>query len=462
MAEFCQKYKLCWKWRKSAELRKSGCPDQTVSIRHCEERSDAAIQSSVTQHWIALLLRFTASPELVGAEGDRRSTASIGLALALYPPFDRLRANGMEGIRLSTSGLDGDRLSTSGMEGASLKIAEYDLNPRPQHPLPRNRFTAHGLGQQAVAFDRTRHFPRAGFFRAEPEKAVIIIGIADHHQRAICLGFGGFKRCVHQRFADALALHIGRNRDGADQYKRLHQRALPVKQPARPALDRAKQRAILADHRKAQPRNRLGPGPQFISCAPVPVRPESRIEQRFDRVRGNPAERNHGDGLWLYGLWLHRCGEILYGWPLGSLGLRAAHYGRCGVLSSFLGSRMQDSLFLEVSDVEVDVLTGIYSEETHLPQPLRISIRAEMKMADHYDPATPLSASKNYMHLKHAATDAIPKDVHFTLIEAVADHIIGTILLQDDKVLSVEVKIVKLAIAEAGESIGITMKRVRQ
>lgn len=123
---------------------------------------------------------------------------------------------------------------------------------------------------------------------------------------------------------------------------------------------------------------------------------------------------------------------------------------------------MQDSLFLEVSDVEVDVLTGIYSEETHLPQPLRISIRAEMKMADQYDPATPLSASKNYMHLKHAATDAIPKDVHFTLIEAVADHIIGTILLQDDKVLSVEVKIVKLAIAEAGESIGITMKRVRQ
>ncbi len=123
---------------------------------------------------------------------------------------------------------------------------------------------------------------------------------------------------------------------------------------------------------------------------------------------------------------------------------------------------MQDSLFLEVSDVEVDVLTGIYSEETHLPQPLRISIRAEMKMADHYDPTTPLSASKNYMHLKHAATDAIPKDVHFTLIEAVADHIIGTILLQDDKVLSVEVKIVKLAIAEAGESIGITMKRVRQ
>lgn len=121
-----------------------------------------------------------------------------------------------------------------------------------------------------------------------------------------------------------------------------------------------------------------------------------------------------------------------------------------------------DSLFLEVTDVEVDVLTGIYSEETHLPQPLRISIRAEMKMADRYDPDTPLSASKNYMHLKHAATDAIPKDVHFTLIEAVAEHIIETIMLQDDKVISAEVKIIKLAIAQAGESIGITMKRSRR
>ena len=123
---------------------------------------------------------------------------------------------------------------------------------------------------------------------------------------------------------------------------------------------------------------------------------------------------------------------------------------------------MGDSLFLEVSDLEVDVLTGIYSEETHLPQPLRISVRAEMRMADRYDPNTPLTASKNYMHLKHAATDGIPKDVHFTLIEAVADNIIETVFLQDEKVMSVEVKIIKLAIAEAGESIGITMKRERK
>lgn len=120
-----------------------------------------------------------------------------------------------------------------------------------------------------------------------------------------------------------------------------------------------------------------------------------------------------------------------------------------------------DSLILEVHDLEVDVLTGVYSEETHLPQPLRISVVAEMAIEDHYAPATPLSASKSYMDLKWAATDGIPKDVHFTLIEAVADYIIGTIFLQDDKVKSVEIRIVKLAIAEANERIGITMKRHR-
>ena len=142
--------------------------------------------------------------------------------------------------------------------------------------------------------------------------------------------------------------------------------------------------------------------------------------------------------------------------------LRRAHYGRLGRMSREIGGFMGDSLFLEVSDLEVDVLTGIYSEETHLPQPLRISVRAEMRMADRYDPNTPLTASKNYMHLKHAATDGIPKDVHFTLIEAVAENIIETVFLQDAKVMSVEVKIIKLAIAEAGESIGITMKRERR
>ena len=122
---------------------------------------------------------------------------------------------------------------------------------------------------------------------------------------------------------------------------------------------------------------------------------------------------------------------------------------------------MSDHLWLEVEGLNVDVLTGVYSEETHLPQPLRISVRARLAMADHYAPDTPLSMSKSYMDLKFAATGALPQDVHFVLIESVAEHIMATIFLQDDKVTEVEIKIVKLAIAEADEAIGITMLRRR-
>ena len=121
---------------------------------------------------------------------------------------------------------------------------------------------------------------------------------------------------------------------------------------------------------------------------------------------------------------------------------------------------MTDSLILEVADLDVDVLTGIYSQETHKPQPLRITMRVELAMESHYAPGTPLSASKNYMDLRAAATD-LPEGVHFTLIEAVGDHIITRLLAEDERVLSVEVKIIKLAIAEAGEAIGITMRRAR-
>ena len=121
-----------------------------------------------------------------------------------------------------------------------------------------------------------------------------------------------------------------------------------------------------------------------------------------------------------------------------------------------------DYLTLEVDDLDFDVLTGIYSEETHLPQPLRISVRALLKMADHYAPDTPLTASKNYMDLKHAATTALPQGQHFTLIEAIAEHIIETVFLQDDMVRHVQVKIVKLALSERGEEIGITLGRGRK
>ena len=123
---------------------------------------------------------------------------------------------------------------------------------------------------------------------------------------------------------------------------------------------------------------------------------------------------------------------------------------------------MSDSLILEVADLEVDVLTGIYSEETGKPQPLRITIQAEMQIADHYDPDTPLSESKNYMDLKFAASEALPEGVHFKLIESLADHIMETLFVQDARVQAITVKIVKLAIAEANEKIGITMRRERR
>jgi dihydroneopterin aldolase len=123
---------------------------------------------------------------------------------------------------------------------------------------------------------------------------------------------------------------------------------------------------------------------------------------------------------------------------------------------------MPDSLILEVADFEHDVLTGIYSEETGRAQPLRFSIAARLKPAERYLPDTPLAQSKNYMDLKFAASQALPPGVHFKLIEAVADHVCETLFVQDRRIEAVTVKIVKLAISEQGERIGITLHRERR
>ena len=123
---------------------------------------------------------------------------------------------------------------------------------------------------------------------------------------------------------------------------------------------------------------------------------------------------------------------------------------------------MSDSLILEVADLETDVLTGIYSEETGRPQPLRITVSVRMAPAERYEPDSSLSHSKNYMDLKFAAREALPPGVHFKLIEAVADHICETLFVQDARVLAVTVKIVKLAISENGEKIGMTLTRERR
>lgn len=122
---------------------------------------------------------------------------------------------------------------------------------------------------------------------------------------------------------------------------------------------------------------------------------------------------------------------------------------------------MADSLLLELADFEHMVHTGIYSEETGKPQPLRFSVAVSLKPIAHYDAETSLDASKNYMDLKFACSEALG-DTHFKLIEAVANHVCETLFLQDARVEAVTVKIVKLALSEADEKIGITLHRDRR
>lgn len=123
---------------------------------------------------------------------------------------------------------------------------------------------------------------------------------------------------------------------------------------------------------------------------------------------------------------------------------------------------MTDSLLLELADFEHMVHTGIYSEETGKPQPLRFTVQVRMKPIPHYDAETSLDASKNYMDLKLACSEALDGGTHFKLIEAVADHVAETLFLQDTRVEAVTVKIVKLALSEADEKIGITLHRERR
>lgn len=118
-------------------------------------------------------------------------------------------------------------------------------------------------------------------------------------------------------------------------------------------------------------------------------------------------------------------------------------------------------LELFVENLIINVLTGVYSEETKRPQPLRISIKAELLHPDRYEPDSPLRLSKDYMDLKRAATN-LPKGQHFTLLEAVAFHIADTIGSDDQRVTSVTVRIVKLGISEGDEDIGITLTRRRE
>ena len=122
---------------------------------------------------------------------------------------------------------------------------------------------------------------------------------------------------------------------------------------------------------------------------------------------------------------------------------------------------MADSLTLELADFVHQVHTGIYSEETGQPQPPQFTVPGGLTGEDHYHAGTPLGGSKNYMVLKFACSDALGT-THYKLIEAVADHVAETLFLQDARVEQVSVKIIKLALSEADEKIGITLVRERR
>ena len=123
---------------------------------------------------------------------------------------------------------------------------------------------------------------------------------------------------------------------------------------------------------------------------------------------------------------------------------------------------MEDRLKLDVNDLEVVVLTGIESQEGQSPRPLRVSVSVDLDCPVQFHPDTPLSVSKDFLDLKHAATAALPKGERFTLIEAVAEHICETLFLQDTRVRRVRVRIAKPVTAQAGESVGITLVRHRR
>ena len=74
----------------------------------------------------------------------------------------------------------------------------------------------------------------------------------------------------------------------------------------------------------------------------------------------------------------------------------------------------RDFVRLEVSDLVIDVLTGIYSEETHMPQPLRVSVTADIAASRRFNHDTPLSASKNYLD---------PRDARIAAEDGVGDMV---------------------------------------
>ncbi len=319
--------------------------------------------------------------------------------------------------------------------------------------------------QQAVTLKRPRQIPTLGAACRKAEKAFIIIWIADHDQHCVPSGISCIQRRVRQLLPNAASLRVWRDGDRPDQDHGT-QRPGFFFQRNLPALDRSAQRVFTIKHSKAQISLCAEPFTQTVSRSALAVSPKRRVEQLLDQSRFNHGkggetgqhiilETEEQSAITPSARYSMLCSALF------RFSAACANRQRIQILDSKTGP-MDDCLQLEVHDLEVQVLTGIFSEETHLPQPLRISVTVDLDCPDHFAPDTPLSASKNYMDIKRAMTDALPAGVHFVLIEAVADHIAETLFVQDIRVQRVTVKIVKLAIAEGGEAIGVRMVRHRR
>jgi dihydroneopterin aldolase len=121
---------------------------------------------------------------------------------------------------------------------------------------------------------------------------------------------------------------------------------------------------------------------------------------------------------------------------------------------------LSNSVMLEVEDVDIDIRTGVYPAETHRPQPLRISARAWLRIPRAFRPDTGLDASIDYIRLRQAII-ALPVDLHFTLVEAVADALIAAIFRIDARIAMAEVRVVKLALSTEDQKIGIRVRRTK-
>ena len=121
---------------------------------------------------------------------------------------------------------------------------------------------------------------------------------------------------------------------------------------------------------------------------------------------------------------------------------------------------LTNHVLLEVEDVDIDIFTGVYSSETRRPQPLRITVRAWLGAANSFAAGDALDASIDYMRLKDAI-GALPVDRHFTLIEAVADQLIAAIFGIDTRIAMIEVQVVKLALSDGKQKIGVRVRRTR-